>query len=131
MSAAPSAPRSARAAAGGHRHQPAIPGPASVIAGRSPRLLAGGGAGRPAGCSAVSWVCIPEANARLSGRAEGRRVVIGVVPRTGDDADMIKEEFETPAENICFVETSSAALRGKEPAKARAAICWLGNHTTC
>lgn len=84
----------------------AIPGLGLIIAGPIAAALAGGGAGAVAGglIGAMVGLGIPESNARAYQDAlKQGGVVIGVVPRTGDDADAIKEEFETlNGENICF-----------------------------
>lgn len=84
----------------------AIPGLGLVIAGPIAAALAGGGAGAVAGglIGGMVGLGIPESNARAYEDAlKQGGVVIGVVPRTGDDADAIKEEFENlNGENICF-----------------------------
>lgn len=83
-----------------------IPGLGLVIAGPIAAALAGGGAGAVTGglIGGMVGMGIPESNARAYQDAlKDGGVVIGVVPRTGDDADAIKEEFEAlNGENICF-----------------------------
>lgn len=84
----------------------AIPGLGLVVAGPIAAALAGGGAGAVTGgvLGTLIGLGIPESNARAYEAAlrEGG-VAIGVVPRSDDDADAIKEEFESlDGENICY-----------------------------
>ena len=86
----------------------AIPGLGGlIIAGPLAGALAGGGAGAVAGGiigALVGWG-IPEDNARAYQEAlRGGGVVLGVVPRDGDHAAKIQEEFkELHGEDICYV----------------------------
>jgi len=86
----------------------AIPGLGGlIIAGPLAGALAGGGAGAVAGGiigALVGWG-IPEDNARAYQEAlRGGGVVLGVVPRDGDDAAKIQEEFQNlHGEDICYV----------------------------
>lgn len=84
----------------------AIPGLGLVIAGPIAAALAGGGAGAVTGgiLGALIGLGISESNARAYEAAlrEGG-VAIGVVPHNDDDADAIKDEFESlDGENICY-----------------------------
>jgi hypothetical protein len=83
----------------------AIPG-VGWIAGPIIAALAGAGAGALTGglVGAMVGLGIPESNALAYEDAlrEGG-VVIGVMPRSGEDADAIREEFSNlNGENICF-----------------------------
>ena len=83
----------------------AIPG-IGVIAGPVIAALAGAGAGALTGglIGAMIGLGIPESNARAYEDAlrEGG-VVIGVMPRSSEDGDAIKKEFENlNGENICL-----------------------------
>jgi hypothetical protein len=77
-----------------------IAGPLAAVA------LAGGGAGAVAGgvIGALVGAGIPEDNARAYHEAlrEGG-VVLGVVPRSGEEANKIQEEFENfQGEDVCY-----------------------------
>ncbi len=83
----------------------AIPGLGLVIAGPLAAAFAGGGAGAVTGgvIGALVGYGIPESNARAYEDAlrEGG-IVIGVTPKTDDDAEAIKQEFRSQAgENVC------------------------------
>jgi hypothetical protein len=83
-----------------------IPGLGIVVAGPIAAALAGGGAGAVAGgaIGALVGLGIPESNAKAYHEAlRDGGVVIGVVPRSGEDADRIKKDFqEFNGENICY-----------------------------
>jgi hypothetical protein len=82
-----------------------IPG-VGWIAGPVIAALAGAGAGALTGglVGAMIGLGISESNARAyEGALREGGVVIGVLPRSSDDADAIKKEFENlNGENICF-----------------------------
>jgi hypothetical protein len=74
----------------------AIPGLGLIVAGPIAAALAGGGAGAVTGgvLGALIGAGIPEANAEAyQGALRNGGVVIGVVPRDGDDASAIQERF--------------------------------------
>jgi hypothetical protein len=86
----------------------AVPGLGGlIIAGPLAGALVGGGAGAVAGGiigALVGWG-IPEDNARAYQEAlRGGGVILGVVPRDGEDAAKIQEEFKNlHGEDICYV----------------------------
>lgn len=84
----------------------AIPGLGLIVAGPIAAALAGGGAGAVTG-GLLGWLIglgITESNAQAYEEAlrEGG-VVLGVHPRTSDDATEIKKYFEKhQGENVCY-----------------------------
>jgi hypothetical protein len=83
-----------------------LPGIGLIVAGPIAAALAGGGAGAVTGglIGALVGMGLPEPNAKAYQDAlrEGG-VVIGVVPRSAEDADAIKDDFEDlKAENVCY-----------------------------
>jgi len=84
----------------------ALPGLGLVIAGPIAAALAGGGAGAVTGglVGALVGAGITEQNAQAYEEAlRNGGVALGVVPRTGDDADEIEKRFkELNGENICY-----------------------------
>jgi hypothetical protein len=84
----------------------AIPGLGLIIAGPLAAALAGGGAGAVTGglIGGLIGLGIPESNAQAFQEAlrEGG-VVIGVVPRSSEEATHVKEYFEKhQGENVCY-----------------------------
>jgi hypothetical protein len=83
-----------------------IPGLGWVVAGPIFAALAGGGAGAVAGgaIGALIGLGISESNATAYEEVlRNGGVVIGVVPRTSDDAEAIEKEFENEhADNVVF-----------------------------
>lgn len=83
-----------------------LPGLGIVVAGPLAAALAGGGAGAVAGgaIGGLVGLGIPESNAKAYQDAlRDGGVAVGVVPRSGDDADKIEQEFKNlQGENVCY-----------------------------